>query len=187
MCVCVCVSCDVCLHPCACLPRQRLCVCLSPRTTAMAHSSSRNSTAFIWHSSGGRCPPHRPPAPKTSRPGSPRSPSSLPKSVSRSSSPSPAGGCGCAPALAAALPPTDGGQGSRITAVFTLRSSRRRQNPAVSRVGLGAAAYTLRFFPGFHCARTSGSGSAGRRTWPAGKTQLRSGVGGQQPENAHER
>ena len=81
---------------------------------------------------------------------------------------------------------TDGGQGSRITAAFTLLSSRRRQNPAVSRVGLGAAAYTLRFFPGFHCARTSGSGSAGRRTLPAGKTQLRGGVDGQQPENGRE-
>ncbi len=57
----------------------------------------------------------------------------------------------------------------------------------MSRVGLGAAAYTLRFFPGFHCARTRGSGRAGRRTRPAGKTQLRIGVGGQQPESAHER
>ena len=44
-----------------------------PRTTAMASSSYRNSTAFIWHSSGGRCPPQRPPALKTSRPSSPRS------------------------------------------------------------------------------------------------------------------
>ena len=31
----------------------------------MANSSYRNSTAFIWHSSGGRCPPQRPPALKT--------------------------------------------------------------------------------------------------------------------------
>jgi hypothetical protein len=31
----------------------------------MAHFSYRNSTAFIWHSSGGRCPPQRPPALKT--------------------------------------------------------------------------------------------------------------------------
>ena len=38
----------------------------APRTTAMANSSYRNSTAFIWHSSGGRCPPQRPPALKTS-------------------------------------------------------------------------------------------------------------------------
>ena len=50
---------------------------------------------------------------------------------------------------------TDGGHGSRIAAAFTLRSSRRRQDPAVSRVGLGAAAYTLRFFPGFHLASAS--------------------------------
>jgi hypothetical protein len=40
------------------------------------------------HSSGGRFPPQRPPALKTSRPSSPRSPSSLPGAVSRSSSPS---------------------------------------------------------------------------------------------------
>ena len=60
----------------------------APRTTSMAHFSYRNSTAFIWHSSGGRCPPQRPPALKTSRPSSPRSPSSLPGAVSRSSSPS---------------------------------------------------------------------------------------------------
>jgi hypothetical protein len=33
--------------------------------------SYRNSTAFIWHSSGGRCPPRRPPALKTSRTSSP--------------------------------------------------------------------------------------------------------------------
>ena len=57
----------------------------------------------------------------------------------------------------------------------------------MSRVGLGAAAYTLRFFPGFHRACTSGSGRAGRRTRPAGKTQLHGGVGEQQPENARER
>jgi hypothetical protein len=81
---------------------------------------------------------------------------------------------------------TDGGHGSRIAAAFTLRLSRRRQDPAVSRVGLGAAAYTLCFFPGFHRACTRGSGSAGRRTRPAGKTQLRDGVDGQQPENARE-
>jgi hypothetical protein len=60
----------------------------APRTTGMANSSYRNSTAFIWHSSGGRCPHQRPPAIKTSRTSSPRRPSSLPKSVSRSSSPS---------------------------------------------------------------------------------------------------
>jgi hypothetical protein len=29
-----------------------------PRTTATASSSFRNSTSFIWHSSGVRCPPH---------------------------------------------------------------------------------------------------------------------------------
>jgi len=33
----------------------------APRTTAMATSYYRNSTAFIWHSRGGRCPPQRPP------------------------------------------------------------------------------------------------------------------------------
>jgi len=58
------------------------------RRSLLYQSTYRNSTAFIWHSSGGRCPPQRPPALKTSRPSSPRSPSSLPKSVSRSSSPS---------------------------------------------------------------------------------------------------
>ena len=40
----------------------------APRTTATASSSYRSSTAFIWHSSGGRCPHQRPPALKTSRP-----------------------------------------------------------------------------------------------------------------------
>ena len=49
----------------------------APRTTATASSSYRSSTAFIWHSSGGRCPPQCPPALKTSTPSSPRSPSSL--------------------------------------------------------------------------------------------------------------
>jgi hypothetical protein len=43
----------------------------APRTTATASSSYRNSTAFIWHSSGDRCPPRRPPALNTSRPSSP--------------------------------------------------------------------------------------------------------------------
>jgi hypothetical protein len=37
-------------------------------------NGKRNSTAFIWHSSGVRCPPRQPPALKTSRPSSPRSP-----------------------------------------------------------------------------------------------------------------
>ena len=37
----------------------------------MASSSYCSSTAFIWHSSGGRCPPRRPPALKTSRTSSP--------------------------------------------------------------------------------------------------------------------
>jgi hypothetical protein len=59
----------------------------APRTTATASSSYRNSTAFIWHSSGVRCPPRCLPALRTSRPSSPRSPSSLPSAVSRSSSP----------------------------------------------------------------------------------------------------
>jgi hypothetical protein len=59
----------------------------APRTTATASSSYRNSSAFIWHSSGVRCPSRRLPALRTSRPSSPRSPPSLPSAVSRSSSP----------------------------------------------------------------------------------------------------
>jgi hypothetical protein len=43
----------------------------APRTPSTASSSYRNSTAFIWHSSGVRCPPRRPPALKTSRPSQP--------------------------------------------------------------------------------------------------------------------
>jgi hypothetical protein len=59
----------------------------APRTTATASSSYRNSTAFIWHSIGVRCPPRRLPALRTSSPSIARSPSSLPIAVSRSSSP----------------------------------------------------------------------------------------------------
>jgi hypothetical protein len=40
----------------------------APRTTATASSSYRNSTAFIWHSSGDRYLPRRPPALKTQQP-----------------------------------------------------------------------------------------------------------------------
>jgi len=59
----------------------------APRTTATASSSYRNSTAFIWHSSGVGCPPRRLPALRTSSPSISRSPSSLPSAVSRNSSP----------------------------------------------------------------------------------------------------
>jgi hypothetical protein len=59
----------------------------APRTTAMASSSYRNSTAFIWHSNGVRCPPRSLPPLRTSSPSISRSPSSLPSAVSRSSSP----------------------------------------------------------------------------------------------------
>jgi hypothetical protein len=59
----------------------------APRTTATASSFYRNSTAFIWHSCGVRCPPRRLPTLRTSSPSISRSPSSLPSNVSRSSSP----------------------------------------------------------------------------------------------------
>jgi hypothetical protein len=49
--------------------------------------SYRNSTAFIWHSSGVRCPPRRLPLLRTSSPSISRSPSSPPSAVSRSRSP----------------------------------------------------------------------------------------------------
>jgi hypothetical protein len=55
--------------------------------THTASSSYRNSTAFIWHSCGVRCPPRRLPPLRTSSPSISRSPSSLPSAVSRSSSP----------------------------------------------------------------------------------------------------
>ena len=46
----------------------------APRTTATARSSYCNSTAFMWHSSGVRCPPRRLPAPRLSGPAVPASP-----------------------------------------------------------------------------------------------------------------
>jgi len=49
----------------------------APNSTAFIGRKAVELTAFIWHSSGGRCPPRRPPALKTSRPSNPRSPSSL--------------------------------------------------------------------------------------------------------------
>jgi hypothetical protein len=48
--------------------------------------SYRDSTAFIWHSCGVRCPPRRLPPLRTSSPSISRSPSSLPSAVSRSNS-----------------------------------------------------------------------------------------------------
>ncbi len=46
----------------------------APRTTATASSSYRNSTGFIWHSSGVRCPPRCLPALRLSGPAVPASP-----------------------------------------------------------------------------------------------------------------
>ena len=57
----------------------------SPRLLG-ASSSSRNSTVFIWHSSGVRCPPRCLPALRTSSHSISRSLSSLPSAVSWSSS-----------------------------------------------------------------------------------------------------